>query len=104
MQFDALVNLAVIDASGAWKKNIGEENHSAQLGFDTKYYAGYSKYTGKFTCKLEQSLASGEKILPVYSLDNGATWIVMGKSEEAPECINQRVRSPPAMTPIILPE
>lgn len=90
MQFDALVNLAVIDASGAWKKNIGEKNHSAQLGFDTKYYAGYSKYTGKFTCNLEQSLASGEKILPVYSLDNGATWIVMGKSEEAPECINQK--------------
>ena len=86
--FDALLNLAVVDAAGNWQRNISED-YNASLGFDEVYLGGYSFYTRTFDCRLDAALAQGEKILPVYSLDGGSTWLVMGRSEEAALYINQ---------------
>ncbi len=87
--FNALINMAIVDASGAWKQNIGE-NSNCFLDFEETYYHGYSKYSQAFVCTLPNELSAGEKILPVYSLDNGATWKIMGKAQEAPICINMK--------------
>lgn len=87
--FDALINMAIVDASGAWKQNIGE-NSNRYLDFDETYYQGYPKYSQAFVCTLPNELSTGEKILPVYSLDNGITWKIMGKAQEAPICINMK--------------
>lgn len=83
--FTGKLDVGVIGSDGNIKRRIAttQQNvNSLQAGY-------YYKNPWSLSCKLDKPLADDEKILPLYSADNGTSWKIMFGTADAPLYINK---------------
>lgn len=83
--FSGILDVGLIGSDGSLKQRIAiaqREVTSLEVGV-------YYRDPWYLNCRLEKPLADGEKILPLYSIDNGANWEIMWGTADAPLYINK---------------
>lgn len=83
--FTGKLDVGLIGSDGNLKRRIATVQKTV-----SSLQAGYSyQDPWSLSCKLDNPLADGEKIVPLYSIDDGATWQIMHGSAAAPLYINK---------------
>lgn len=82
LAFDAQISMAVINSNGEIEGSIIGSQASVSVSYDPHYKR--SSYGANMTCNLPKALEVGQRILPVYSTDEGTTWKVMNGTVIAP--------------------